>query len=128
DSITIPGIGVDPATGTTSGAPKWDHPLRAHASAGKEGCMHFSIGQRVVCVDANFSHEPVWRSCVRAFPRRNSIYLIRDIRKVHELVGLCFEEIVNASADFAEGTSRPPSTADASGPFAPRTSKCSRRS
>jgi len=65
--------------------------------------MHFSIGQRVVCVDANFSHEPVWRSCVRAFPRRNSIYLIRDIRKVHELVGLCFEEIVNASADFAEG-------------------------
>jgi hypothetical protein len=65
--------------------------------------MHFSIGQHVVCVDTNFSHEPVWRRCVRAFPRLNSIYLIRDIRKVHELVGLCFQEIENASAEFAEG-------------------------
>ena len=65
--------------------------------------MHFDVGQRVVCVDVNFSHEPLWRGCVRAFPRLNSIYLIRDIRRVHELVGLCFHEIVNASADFAEG-------------------------
>ena len=65
--------------------------------------MHFYIGQRVVCVDVNFSHEPLWRSCVRAFPRLNSIYLIRDIRKVHELVGLSFHEIVNALADFEEG-------------------------
>jgi hypothetical protein len=65
--------------------------------------MHFYIGQRVVCVDVKFSDEPLWRSCVRAFPRLNSIYLIRDIRNVHELVGLCFHEIVNAPADFAEG-------------------------
>ena len=65
--------------------------------------MHFDIGQRVVCVDVNFSHEPLWRSCVSAFPRLNSIYLIRDIRTAHELVGLCFDEIMNASADFAEG-------------------------
>jgi hypothetical protein len=65
--------------------------------------MHFYIGQRVVCVDVKFSHEPLWRSCVRALPRLNSIYLVRDIRKVHELVGLCFHEIVNASADFEEG-------------------------
>jgi len=65
--------------------------------------MHFDIGQRVVPVDVNFSHEPLWRSCVDALPRLNSIYLIRDMRTVHELVGLCFHEIVNASADFAEG-------------------------
>jgi len=65
--------------------------------------MPFGIGQRVVCVDENFSHEPLWRSCVNAFPGLNSIYLICDRRTVHELVGLCFHEIVNASADFAEG-------------------------
>jgi len=88
--------------------------------------MPFGIGQRVVCVDENFSHEPLWRSCVDALPRLNSIYLIRDMRTVHELVGLCFHEIVNASADFA--TSRLRSTADASGRCAARTSKSSRRS
>jgi hypothetical protein len=65
--------------------------------------MHFDVGQRVVCVDVNFSREPLWRSCVHALPRLNSIYRIRDVRRVHELVGLCFHEIVNASADFAEG-------------------------
>jgi hypothetical protein len=65
--------------------------------------MPFGIGQRAVCVDVNFSHEPLWRSCVNAFPGLNSIYLIRDRRTVHELVGLCFHEIVSASADFAEG-------------------------
>ena len=54
-------------------------------------------------MDENFSHEPLWRSCVNAFPGLNSIYLIRDRRTVHELVGLCFHEIVNASAHFAEG-------------------------
>lgn len=65
--------------------------------------MHFDVGQRVVCVDVNFSREPLWRSCVHAFPRLNSIYRIRDIRRVDGLVGLCLHEIVNASADFAEG-------------------------
>ena len=88
--------------------------------------MPFGIGQRVVCVDENFSHEPLWRSCVNAFPGLNSIYLICDRRTVHELVGLCFHEIVNASADFA--TSRLRSTADASGRCAARMSKFSRRS
>jgi hypothetical protein len=65
--------------------------------------MSFYVGQHVVCVDVIFSHEPLWRGCVSAFPRLNSIYTIRDIRAVHDLVGLCFHEIVNASAHFAEG-------------------------
>lgn len=65
--------------------------------------MHFDVGQRVVCVDMNFSREPLWRSCVHTFPRLNTIYRIRDVRRVGELVGLCFDEIVNAAADFAEG-------------------------
>jgi hypothetical protein len=65
--------------------------------------MDFSVGQRVVCVDVNFSHEPLWRSCVRAFPRRGSIYTIRNIRAVDDLVGVCLHEIVNSWAYFAEG-------------------------
>ena len=64
--------------------------------------MAFYVGQHVVCVDVIFSH-PLWRSCVSAFPRLNSIYTIRDIHVVRDLVGLCFYEIVNASAHFAEG-------------------------
>ena len=53
--------------------------------------MSFYVGQRVVCVDVNFSHEPLWRSCVCVFPRLNSIYTIRAMRCVNDLIGLCFE-------------------------------------
>jgi hypothetical protein len=65
--------------------------------------MGISVGQRVVCVDVNFSHEPLWRSCVRTFPRLNSIYTIRSVRTVNDLVGLCLHEITNSWALFAEG-------------------------
>jgi hypothetical protein len=65
--------------------------------------MSFYVGQRVVCVDVNFSHEPLWRSCVCTFPHLNSIYTIRNIRTVNDLVGVCLHEIINSWAFFAEG-------------------------
>jgi hypothetical protein len=65
--------------------------------------MSFYVGQRVVCVDVNFSHEPLWRSCVCVFPRLNSIYTIRAMRCVNDLIGLCLSEIVNSYEYFIEG-------------------------
>jgi hypothetical protein len=117
DSTTIPRDRVDTATGTTfRGRPNLNTLLGQSASAWKEGSMDLHVGQRIVCVDVNFSRLPS--------PQRN--LPLRDIRGINELVGLCLHEIVNASADFAEGYVEAASTADASGRFAPPTSKCSR--
>jgi hypothetical protein len=66
-------------------------------------CVSFYIGQQVVCVDVNFSREPTWRSAVRKFPKLKDVYAIRDIRVEGDLVGLCFEEIINARANFSSG-------------------------
>jgi hypothetical protein len=94
DSTTIPRDRVDTATGTTfRGRPNLNTLLGHSASAWKEGSMDLHIGQRIVCVDVNFSRLPS--------PQRN--LPLRDIRRINELVGLCLHEIVNASADFAEG-------------------------
>jgi hypothetical protein len=65
--------------------------------------MSFHIGQRVVCVSTNFSREPYWRRTVRMFPQLNGIYTIRSMRTVDDLVGLCFEEMINPCANFKEG-------------------------
>lgn len=65
--------------------------------------MSFSIGQQVVCVDVNFSREPTWRSAVRKFPKLRGVYTIRDMRIEGELIGLCFQEIINARANFSSG-------------------------
>jgi hypothetical protein len=51
----------------------------------------------------NFSHEPLWRGCIRDFPRLNSIYTIRSMRVVDDLVGVCLDVITNSWAYFAEG-------------------------
>ena len=65
--------------------------------------MSFYIGQQVVCVDVNFSREPTWRGAIRKFPKLKNVYTIRDMRAEGELVGLCFEEIINARANFSSG-------------------------
>ena len=52
--------------------------------------MSFHLGQQVVCINDVFSPCPYWRARVRAFPKRNGIYTIRDMREVGELLGLCF--------------------------------------
>jgi hypothetical protein len=69
--------------------------------------MSFDIGQRVVCVRVDFSREPVWRGAIRVFPKLNSIYTVRSVRKVGPLIGLCFREMVHAPAHFAEGFVEP---------------------
>ena len=65
--------------------------------------VSFSIGQQVVCVNVNFSREPTWRGAVRQFPKLKAVYTIRDMRAEGDLVGLCFEEIINARAAFSSG-------------------------
>jgi hypothetical protein len=60
--------------------------------------MSFYVGQQVVCVNVDYSREPTWRRAVRAFPKLNGVYTIRSIRKAGDLVGFCFEEIVNPLA------------------------------
>ena len=65
--------------------------------------MSLSIGQQVVCVDVNFSRERTWRSAIRKFPKLKDVYTIRDMRAEGDLVGLCFEEIINARANFSSG-------------------------
>jgi hypothetical protein len=52
--------------------------------------MSFQIGQQVVCISDVFSPCRYWRARVRAFPRLNAIYTIRDMREVGDLLGLCF--------------------------------------
>ena len=69
--------------------------------------MSFHVGQRVVCVCVNFSREPVWRGAIRVFPKLNEIYTIRSMRRVDDLIGLCFEGIVHAPLHFAEGFVEP---------------------
>jgi hypothetical protein len=71
--------------------------------ATEETAMSFHIGQQVVCISDRFSPEPRWRQAVRALPKLHMIYTIRDMREVHSLLGLCFFEIVNRRARFAEG-------------------------
>src|SRR5262249_58566476 len=67
----------------------------------------FSIGQQVVCVNDVFSPNPYWRSTVRAFPKLNGIYTIREIREAGDLRGFCFYEILNPRAWFAVGYTEP---------------------
>jgi hypothetical protein len=69
--------------------------------------MSFHVGQRVVCVCVNFSPEPIWRSTICVFPKLNWVYRIRCIREVHDIIGLCFEEMVHPPSDFAEGFVEP---------------------
>ena len=69
--------------------------------------MTFSIGQQVVCVNDVFSPNPYWRSTVRAFPKLNGIYTIREIREAGDLRGFCFYEISNPPAHFAKGYLEP---------------------
>jgi hypothetical protein len=65
--------------------------------------VSFYVGQQVVCVDVNFSRERTWRNAVRIFPKLKDVYTIRDMRAEGDLVGLCFEEIINARANFSSG-------------------------
>ena len=69
--------------------------------------MSFHVGQRVICVCVNFSREPIWRGTVRVFPTLNRIYTIRSMRKVDDVTGLCFEEMVHPLSHFAEGFVEP---------------------
>lgn len=78
--------------------------------------MSFRIGQRVVCVNIDFSREPTWRAAISTFPELRAVYTIRSMRAVGDVIGLCFEEIVHPFAHFAKATSSLPSTAADSGP------------
>jgi hypothetical protein len=69
--------------------------------------MNFYVGQRVVCVCVDFSKEPVWRSVVRAFPKLRAVYTIRSICEAGDLIGFCFEEIVNPRGHFSRGFVEP---------------------
>jgi hypothetical protein len=69
--------------------------------------MSFQVGQRVVCVCVNFSHEPVWRSVVRVFPELGAVYTIRSICAAGDLIGFCFEEIINPPGHFSRGFVEP---------------------
>jgi len=69
--------------------------------------MNFHVGQRVVCVCVNFSREPVWRSVVHRFPELGSVYTIRSICEVDDLIGFCFEEIINPPGHFSRGFVEP---------------------
>ena len=60
--------------------------------------MLFHVGQRVVCVNVDFSREPFWRRAVRVFPRLNCVYTIRGICEDQGLIGLYLDEIVNPIA------------------------------
>jgi len=69
--------------------------------------MNFHVGQRIVCVCVNFSREPVWRSVVHNFPQLGLVYTIRSICTAGDLVGFCFEEIVNPPGHFSRGFAEP---------------------
>jgi hypothetical protein len=69
--------------------------------------MSFHVGQRVVCVCVNFSREPVWRGVVHTFPALGSVYTIRSICEVDDLIGFCFEEMINPPAHFSRGFAEP---------------------
>jgi len=69
--------------------------------------MSFYIGQRVVCVNVDFSREPTWRRTVRTFPKLNGVYTIRSICEAGDLIGFCFHEIVNPPAHFSRGCVEP---------------------
>jgi hypothetical protein len=73
----------------------------------KEARVSFYIGQRVVCVCVNFSREPVWRSVIRVFPQLGCVYTIRCICVVADLIGFCFEEMVNPPGNFSRGFVEP---------------------
>jgi hypothetical protein len=62
-----------------------------------------SFDLQVICVNDDFSMDECWRWAVRTFPKVNSIYTVREIRRVHDLVGFCFYEIVNPRALFTRG-------------------------
>lgn len=68
--------------------------------------MSFHIGQQVVCVSDRFSPDPYWRSTVRAFPKLNAIYTIRQIVRGYGgqrgLIGFHLYEIVNPLARFID--------------------------
>ena len=65
--------------------------------------MSFHIGQQLVCVNDAFSTNETWRWAVRTFPQVKSVYTIREIRTVDDIVGFCFCEIVNPQALFCRG-------------------------
>jgi len=69
--------------------------------------MSFYIGQRVVCVNVDFSREPTWRRTVRTFPKLNGVYTIRSICEAGDLIGFCFHEIVNPCGHFSRGYVEP---------------------
>src|SRR5262249_24775380 len=56
--------------------------------------MSFHIGQRVVCVNVDFSREPTWRRAVRTFPTLNGVYTIRSICEAGDLIGFLFPQIL----------------------------------
>ena len=69
--------------------------------------MSFRIGQRVVCVNVEFSQEPTWRTAVTVLPVLGFMYTIRSMRAVDDVIGLCFEEMVHPFRHFAEGYVEP---------------------
>jgi len=69
--------------------------------------MSFHVGQQVVCVSENWSPDDFWRQAVRTFPKLNSIYTIREIRRGEVLTGFCFYEFVNPRAHFQRGYLEP---------------------
>ena len=69
--------------------------------------MSLRVGQQVVCISERFSPCQYWRRAITALPKLHGIYTIRHIREAHDLIGLCFFEIVSPRADFAEGYVEP---------------------
>ncbi len=69
--------------------------------------MSLHIGQQVVCVNDVFSSCPYWRRALTALPKLHMVYTIRHMREAHDLLGLCFYEIVSPPAQFSEGFVEP---------------------
>jgi hypothetical protein len=72
-----------------------------------KNAMDFQIGQHVICICDQWSHEPTWRPAVHTFPKLRGIYTIRDICDREGVIRLMFEEIWHKPAMFCVGPAEP---------------------
>lgn len=62
--------------------------------------MSFKVGQKVVCIDGNFSMHPHINNHYQALPIENQIYTVRAVRPMGAEGGILLEELVNAPIYF----------------------------
>jgi hypothetical protein len=65
--------------------------------------IYFRRGQKVICVNDEFSQDPDWRRRIQQFPKCGETYEIREIYKEGDVGGFLLAEIKNSLTQFNDG-------------------------